>query len=503
MSEHVSVAIVGGGFGGVAAAVELKRRGIDDFAILERGDRLGGVWRANTYPGAACDVPSHLYSLSFAPHPTWSRRFSPGEEIQAYLEDTARRFGVFEKARFGCDVERATFDDGTGRWRLEIAGCGEVEADMLITACGQLTRPSIPDVPGMASFKGTMFHSAHWDHDHDLSGRRVAVLGTGASAIQFVPAIAPHVERLTVFQRSAPWVLPKSDRAYPERTKRLHARVPLLPKLWRRGWWAWMESLVPMFTRRPPRTARAMTAIYRTLSNFHRTVQLRGDQRLVAQTRPDYAIGCKRVLITSEWYPTLRRENVELVTEPIREIVEDGVVTQDGQHHPADTILFGTGFTATEFLAPMEVVGREGHSLTEEWAHGAEAYLGITVPGFPNMFLLYGPNTNHGTGSAIELIEAQARYAADAARLLATGAAERLEVRREVHDAFAKELRERLDDSVWATCSSWYVTAEGRVTNQWPGTQTEYRRRTRAVALDDFRARMPTVAGEPAGSPPR
>jgi cation diffusion facilitator CzcD-associated flavoprotein CzcO len=494
MSNRVSVAIVGGGFGGVAAAVELRRRGIDDFLILERGDRLGGVWRANTYPGAACDVPSHLYSLSFAPHHGWSRRFSPGEEIQAYLESVARRFGVFEKARFGCDVERAVFDEEAGRWRLEVAGGEEVDTEMLITACGQLTRPSIPDVPGLGRFKGTMFHSAHWDHDHDVTGRRVAVLGTGASAIQFVPAIAPKVERLTVFQRSAPWVLPKSDREYPERTKRLHARVPGLTRLWRRGWWAWMESLVPMFTRRPPRIARAMTAFYRTLSNLHRAAQLRGDRRLLAATRPNYAIGCKRVLITSEWYPTLRRENVDLVSEQIREVVSDGIVTADGRHHPVDTILFGTGFTATEFLAPMEVEGRDGHSLAKEWARGAEAYLGITVPGFPNMFLLYGPNTNHGTGSAIELIEAQARYAADAARLLAAGAAERLEVRREVHDAFARELRERLGSSVWATCSSWYVTAEGRVTNQWPGTQTEYRRRTRAVALGDYHVGAPRVA---------
>jgi len=236
-----------------------------------------------------------------------------------------------------------------------------------------------------------------------------------------------------------------------------------------------------------------MTAVYRTIANVNRSAQLRGDRRLIERTRPNYAIGCKRVLITSDWYPTLRRENVDLVTEPIREVVEDGIVTADGQHHPADTILFGTGFTATEFLAPMDVEGRDGRTLTAEWADGAEAYLGITVPGFPNMFLLYGPNTNHGTGSALELIEAQARYAAEAAKFLATGAAERLEVRRDVHDAFARELRDRLDDSVWATCSSWYVTADGRVTNQWPGTQTEYRRRTRSVALDDYHVHAPVA----------
>jgi len=495
VSERLSVAIVGGGFGGVAAAVELRRRGIEDFVIFERGGRLGGVWRANTYPGAACDVPSHLYSFSFAPHPTWSRRFSPGEEIQAYLENIARRFEVLPKARFGCDVQRAVFDEVTGRWRLELAGGEEFEADVLITACGQLCRPAIPDVPGLERFEGAMFHSAHWDHDHDITGRKVAVLGTGASAIQFVPAIAPEVERLTVFQRSAPWVLPKTDKGYGPRTKRLYARIPALQRLWRRAWWAWMESLVPIFTRRPPRTARVLTTVYSALARLFRAVQLRGDRRLMAATRPNSAMGCKRILITSEWYPTLRRDNVELVNEPVREVVPDGIVTEDGRHHPADTILFGTGFTATEFLAPMEVEGRDGRRLAQEWAHGAEAYLGITIPNFPNLFLLYGPNTNHGTGSAIELLEAQARYAADAARLLATGAAERLEVRREVHDAFQRELSERLGDSVWATCASWYVTADGRVTNNWPGTQTEYRRRTRAVQPSDYHVRVPTIAG--------
>jgi cation diffusion facilitator CzcD-associated flavoprotein CzcO len=500
MSGRPSVAIVGGGFGGVAAAVELRRRGIEDFVLLERGDRLGGVWRANTYPGIACDVPSHLYSLSFAQNAGWSKRFSPGDEIQAYLTDVARRFDVLPKIRFDSDVQRATFDEENGHWRLELAGGDEVEADVLITGCGQLARPSIPDVPGLERFEGVMFHSAHWDHDHDLTGRRVAVLGTGASAIQFVPAIAPKVERLTVFQRSAPWVLAKPDKDYAERTKRLYARVPALPRLFRLGWWAWMESMVPVFTRRPKPAARFMSWLFTAMSRLNRAAQLRGDRRLMEATRPDYAMGCKRILITSEWYPTLRRDNVDLVTEQIREVVSDGVIAANGEHHQVDTIIFGTGFTATEFLAPMEVEGRDGRRLAEEWADGAEAYLGITVPGFPNMFLLYGPNTNHGTGSALELIEAQSRYAADAARLVTTGAAERLEVRQEVHDSFQRELSERRRDSVWVNCSSWYVTSDGRVTNNWPGSQAEYRRRTRTVSLADYHVHAPGVATEATGS---
>jgi cation diffusion facilitator CzcD-associated flavoprotein CzcO len=486
MARPVSVAIVGAGFGGVATAIALKRQGVQDLVLLERGDRVGGVWRANTYPGLACDVPSHLYSFSFAPNEGWTRRYSPRAEIQAYLEDVARRHDVLPHVRFGADVERAAFDEGTGRWRLDVAGGDPVEAEVLVTACGQLSRPAIPEVPGLERFGGPMFHSAHWDHDQDLTGRRVVVLGTGASAIQFVPAIAAQLERLTIFQRSAPWVIPKLDRLYPARTRRLHARVPRLQQIWRRGWWLWMESLVPLFTGRPERYARTMSAPFRGLAHLVRAIQLRGDRRLMAATRPGYDMGCKRILVTSDWYPTLRRANVDLVTDPVREVEADAVVTADGTRHAADVIIFGTGFTATEFLAPMEVRGRDGLRLTEAWAHGAEAYLGIAVPAFPNMFLLYGPNTNHGVGSAIAMLEAQAAYAAHGVRLLSDGVADRLEVRREVHDAFQRELGERLAETVWAGCSSWYVTSEGRITNNWPGSQREYGRRTRELALSDY-----------------
>ena len=493
MPRSVSTAIIGAGFGGIAAAAALKRQGQEDFVMLERGDRVGGVWRANTYPGIACDVPSHLYSLSFAPKADWTRRFSPGAEIQAYLEEVVRRLDLGRHLRFQSDVERATFDD-SGRWRLELSGGEELEAEVLVTACGQLTRPAIPDISGLASFEGEMFHSAHWPDRSPESLGRVAVLGTGASAIQFVPAVAPRVEHLTVFQRSAPWVIPKSDKPYSARTKRLYKRAPWLQRAIRETWWAGMEGLVPVFTRRPGPLAKAITVPFRAMSALHRAIQLRGNRRLIAATEPDYPLGCKRILITSEWYPTLLRPNVELVTKGIREVVPDAVVTDDGVRHPVDTIIFGTGFTATQFLAPMEVRGRDGTSLNEVWRDGAEAYLGMAVPGFPNFFVLYGPNTNHGTGSALALLEAQAGYVGDAVRMLATGAANRLEVRQEVHDAFRHELDERLHDSVWATCSSWYVTESGRVTNNWPGTQTEYRRRTAHLNPADYLTEAPTPA---------
>jgi cation diffusion facilitator CzcD-associated flavoprotein CzcO len=505
MARKVSVAIVGAGFGGVATAVRLKQKGHDDLVILERGDRIGGVWRANTYPGIACDVPSHLYSLSFAPNPDWSQRFSPGDEIQAYLAGVADRYGVTPHIRFNADVEGASFDEKAGRWRLEVANGEDVEAEVLITACGQLCRPSIPEVKGLDRFKGPMFHSAHWDPDFDPSGKRVAVIGTGASAIQFVPRIAPAVSQMTIFQRSAPWVLGKMDRVYPERVKRLHRRFPLLPKLWRKGWMLWFESLVPVFTRPESVAGRLNQAIYRPLSQVNRFIQLRGNRKLWKATTPDSPVGCKRILITADWFPTLRRDNVELVPRPIAEVTENSVVGTDGRAHPADAIVFGTGFSTTEFLAPMKVVGREGRRLAEDaWARGGEAYLGIAVPSFPNMFLLYGPNTNHGTGSAVELLEAQARYAAQAVEVLASGAAERLEVRRERHDEFVREMDERLSGSVWVGCSNWYVTAEGRVTNNWPGSQREYKRRTRTLALSDYGATgsgMPPTGTWATGSP--
>jgi cation diffusion facilitator CzcD-associated flavoprotein CzcO len=487
----VSVAIVGAGFGGVAATIALKQKGIEDIVVLERGDSVGGVWRANTYPGLACDVPSHLYSFSFAPNPRWSRRYSPREDIKAYIEEVARDHDVLRHVRFGQEVERAAFDDETGRWRVTTAAGDEIEADAVITACGQLQRASIPDIDGLDRFTGPMFHSAHWDHSVDLEGKRVAVIGTGASAIQFIPALAKEVAQLTIFQRSAPWVLPKMDVAYKERTKRLYERVPVLQRLWRRGWWKAFEGLVPLFSRRPALQARLMAPAYTWFSHLHRIAQLRGDRRLVAATKPDYPMGCKRVLITSDWYPTLRRPNVALVTESVREVTADSVVSADGTTHPADAIVFGTGFTATEFLAPMEVSGSGGKRLADAWAKGAEAYYGIAVPEFPNLFLLYGPNTNHGTGSAIELLEHQAAYVAQAIGHLASGAAERLEVRREVHDEFQRWLNERLPETVWASCSSWYVTSDGRVTNNWPGSFQEYFDFVNELSLDDYMTEAP------------
>lgn len=486
MPRSVSVTIVGAGFGGIAAAIALKRRGVEDLVLLERGHDVGGVWRANTYPGIACDVPSHLYSFSFAPNPRWSRRFSPGSEIRAYLNSVVDRFDVRRHLRLGQDVARAEFDEATGRWQVATAAGETFESDVLLPACGQLQRPVLPALPGLDRFAGRAFHSADWDHDFDPTGARVAAVGTGASAIQIVPQIAARARHTTVFQRSAPWVIPKNDGPYSERKQRLYERLPLLQRAAREGVSAYFEAVVPTFTQAPPLAGQIATAASTAFATANRMIGLRGDRELMRATRPTDPVGCKRILLSSEWYPTLRRDDVSLVTTPIGEVVPEGILTADGTLHPADAIVFGTGFRATEFLAPMEVIGRGGVALSQAWANGAEAFLGLAVPSFPNMFLLYGPNTNHGTGSVLVMHEAQATYIAEAVGLLQADGARSIEVREEVHAAFQAELSERLERTVWAGCSSWYRTASGRITNNWPGSQREYRRRTRHVEAGHY-----------------
>ena len=483
----LSAVVVGAGFGGLAAAVKLKQLGVEQLTIVERGERVGGVWRANTYPGAACDIPSRLYSLTFAPNPAWTRRFAPGEEIQAYAEQIVDRFGLREHLRFDAEVERATWNDEQGRWELLLSGGETLTADVFLPACGQLSRPRVSDLPGADTFAGAAFHSAEWRHDVPLEGKRVAVIGTGASVIQIVPAIAERVGHLTVHQRSAPWTLPKMDGPIRRPARRLYARFPKLQAAAREVYYRQFELLVPAFVGHPKLKAKAVSALVRNLSTAQRRVQLRGRPDLVAKATPDYPIGCKRILLTDDWFPTLKRANVSLVTDPVREVVPEGVVTADGTTHRADVLILGTGFAATEFLVPMEVVGRDGRTLAQAWSKGAEAHLGITVPGFPNMFLLYGPHTNHGTGSILGVLESAARYVEESVRLLQEQTIDRFEVREEAHAAFQRELDERMGDTVWtAGCGNWYVTESGRVTNNWPGTHDEYAERTSSVTLADL-----------------
>lgn len=474
------IAIIGAGFGGIGMAITLKRAGYDDLVVLDGADRIGGVWRDNTYPGAACDVPSHLYAYSFEPNPDWSRRYSPQSEILAYLERCAERNGLRPHLRLGTEVAAAGYDEESGRWRLRTGGSETVEADVLVSSCGQLSRPAIPELPGMERFEGAMFHSARWDHDVDLTGKRVAVIGTGASTIQIVPAIAAKVERLDLYQRSAPYVVPKKDRPYRRWERRLFRFSPLR-KLQRFWFWLFFEVLIAAFNQFPP-LRRAGMKLFRS--------QLDGqvpDAALRESVTPGDEIGCKRVLISSDYYPALARDNVELIPAAVRELTASGVVAADGTERPAEVVVLSTGFTTTQFLAPMEVQGVGGLDLNQAWREGAEAYLGMTVAGFPNLFLMYGPNTNLGSGSMIYQLESQMAYIRDVVGALHRAGAASVSVRPAVQRDFAEEMRKRLSTSVWQTgCNSWYVDQNGRNTNNWPGFTLEYRWRTRRLDPADY-----------------
>jgi cation diffusion facilitator CzcD-associated flavoprotein CzcO len=470
-----SIAIVGGGFGGVGAAVMLRRAGYEDVTVFEKSERVGGVWNHNTYPGAACDVPSHLYEYSFAPN-AWSRRYAPQAEIQAYVEGVARRHGVLDRVRTGTEVKSARWDEGRGRWLLETSA-GPHEAEILLTACGQLSVPRTPPLPGLESFEGPAFHTAEWRHDVDLAGKRVAVVGTGCSAIQTVPAIQPEVAQLAVYQRSAGWTLPKMDYAYPAWAHRLFRRFPALRRLDRASVFAFMEFGAAAMTNRP-----WLLPVFRAAGR-RQIAKAISDPELRRKVTPTDEVGCKRIMLTDEWYPTLTRPNVELVTEGIEAVAPSGIRDRAGVERPADVLVLATGFATHGFVAPMEVSGRDGRALAEEWSEVARAYLGLSVPGFPNMFLLYGPNTNGGTGSVIYTIESGIRHVIAALGEMERAEADRIEVRREEAERFDRELRAALAKSVWHTgCTSWYVDENGNDPNQWPWLWSAYRRRTAKLA---------------------
>jgi cation diffusion facilitator CzcD-associated flavoprotein CzcO len=474
------IVIVGAGFGGLAMAIALVRAGIRSFTILERASGLGGTWRDNTYPGAACDVPSHLYSFSFAPKHDWSRAYSEQPEILAYLQACAKRYGLADHIRYNADVIAATYDDARERWRIDVARGEPIEADIFISACGQLNRPAYPAIPGRERFAGDAFHSARWSHDVDLRGKRVAVIGTGASAVQFVPQIAPLVDSLTLFQRSAAYVIPKADRAYGRIETLAFRFVPFLQRLNRLRKYLEHETRVIAFAY-----FKALTVI--PLMSFRKHLKKQVTDATLRKTlEPAYAIGCKRVMISNDYFPALARPNVEIVSEKIERISETGIVTADGRERAFDAIVFGTGFDATHFLVPMRVLGRDGRDLHEAWRGGAHAYLGIVVPGFPNFFMIYGPNTNLGHNSIVYMIESQVRYVMSAIAAYERGNAP-LEVRADVERTFNERVQKRIGKSVWAAgCDSWYINGSGHNANNWPEFTFEYRRRTRAIDLADF-----------------
>jgi len=470
--SRTRVVVVGAGFGGVAATIELARHGLTDVNVLEAAPEIGGTWLYNTYPGAACDVPSHLYSFSYAQRRDWTRLCSPQAEILDYLRGVARDHGVLEKVVCSTRVSSCAWDDDTATWTVTAEDGRTWEAEALIVATGQLNQPSIPRIEGLDDVAGHSFHSARWDHAHDLTGRRVAVIGSGASAAQFVPEIAKQVAHLTVFQRTANWFLPRRNRRYPGWVRAAVRHVPGLQAYRRAFVFHYAEALTASI--RHPRTIGRVLALR---SAAFMRLQLR-DPEVRRKAWPDYTFGCKRVLFSSTYLPALQRPNVELVTEPIARFVPDGVRTVDGRVHAVDTVIWATGFATTRFMFPMEIRGSGGIELEKVWADGPHAHLGMTVPGFPSMFLMYGPNTNTSGGSIIFYLEQQAAYARQALQAMRARGASSVVVREDVEAASDAALQARFPGTAWLACDSWYRDRTGRVVTNWPGYMSEYKRAT-------------------------
>ncbi|HEU0031246.1 MAG TPA: NAD(P)/FAD-dependent oxidoreductase [Kofleriaceae bacterium] len=495
-TELLSAVIVGAGFSGIAAGIGLRRAGIENFVILEKASGVGGTWRDNSYPGAACDIPSHLYSYSFEPNPSWSRAYGGQPEILAYLEHCATKYGLRPHLELGAQVVRCAFDEASATWSVDTADGRRFGARALILGNGALHLPQIPDLPGLPRFAGKTFHSARWDHGHDLRGRRVAVIGTGASAIQFVPQIAPDVAQLQVFQRTPPWIVPKSDRPIGERERWMLEHVPGAHWLRRTGLYWLMESRVLGFVFAPK-----VNAFFERFVRKHIEHQVR-DPVLRAKLTPSYRLGCKRVLISNDYYPALQRDNVELVTDAITTIEPTGVRTADGRLHEVDTIILGTGFRVVDYVSAIEIVGRRGQELSQVWQQSVRNYLGINVSGFPNLFLLMGPNTGLGHNSMVFMIEAQARYAVQAIQALHRNAMASLEVRPDVEQAFRTRLARQMAKTVWTSgCTSWYMAPDGEVL-LWPGFTFDYWWRTRRIdrAAYEWRALAHTSSTVPSSN---
>lgn len=474
--------MVGAGFSGLCMAIHLQRAGIRDFVVFDKGSDIGGVWRDNVYPGCGCDVPSHLYSYSFARYADWTRAYPKQQEILDYLHGCVRRWKLAPHLRLETEIVAAEWQAQERRWRLRDASGTEYTARVLVCGVGQLNRPRYPSVPGRDTFAGAQFHSAAWDPGYPpeaFAGQDVAVIGTGASAAQFVPEIARHARRLTVFQRSANWVIPKYDYAFGPRSRWAFRHVPGL-RLALRGFIYTLVGETLLYS------AVAGSALGRGVQRFsarHLRTQI-SDPELRAKLTPDFPIGCKRIVISDDWYPAPARDNVELVTDAVTEVTPDGVRTADGRHHPASVLIHATGFRATEFLAPIEVTGRDGVRLHERWRDGASAYLGIAVPEFPNLFLLYGPTTNLGHNSVVYMIESQVRYIM---RWLRATGAEQVEVAEAALTAYTASMERLLRKTAWgAGCTSWYKTPAGRVINNWPRRSFRYRLATKRLHDRDF-----------------
>jgi len=473
------IAIIGAGFSGIAMAIELLKHGITDFQIYESAGQLGGTWRDNTYPGCACDVPSHVYSFSFAPNPDWSRAYSPQPEILAYMQRVARDFGVMPYITFNTEVLDATFDEPNGSWTLNSTQ-GVITCKALILGMGGLSRPAIPNLNGLQEFEGAVWHSARWNHDFDLKGKRVACIGTGASAIQFIPEIAPFVDQLDVYQRTPPWVIPRSDRPYSKTELNVFQKVPAARTIYRTGLYGLSELRGAGFV-----TDYRILKAFQKLAERHIRQTLSTEPELLNKVLPDYTIGCKRILMSNTYYPALMRRNVEVITEPIQRIWPDSI--ESDERRPYDAIIFGTGFHVTDFMDHFPIAGLNGVTLTAAWKDGAEAYYGTTVAGFPNLFLMVGPNTGLGHNSIISIIEAQTPLVYRALDMLERSRARYLDTDPQKQAEHNSEIQSRLQRSVWQSgCKSWYQQHDGKITTLWPKYTWQYHLETQRIPDNAF-----------------
>lgn len=479
---HVRVAVIGSGFGGLGAAVRLRREGVTDFVVLERADAVGGTWRDNSYPGCACDVPSHLYSFSFAPNPDWPRTFSGQGRIREYLEHVADTFRLRPHIQLNSEVTQLRWDGERLLWEIDTAS-GTLTADVVVSATGPLSDPKVPDMPGLDTFPGKVFHSARWDHGYDLRGKRVAMIGTGASAIQIVPAVQKEVGRLTLFQRTPPWVMPRADRAITKAERWLHRQLPFTTQARRGVLWGIRELQVQAFTKRPNELGMVEQLAKR---NMYRAIK---DPALRAKLTPDYRIGCKRILLSNTYYPALAQPNVDVVASGLREVRGSTLVAADGTEAEVDAIVFGTGFHVTDMPIAERVIGADGVSLAESWKGGMAALRGATAAGFPNFMTIIGPNTGLGNSSMILMIESQLNYLADYLRQLhVLGGRVALTPRPTAVTGWNNRVQDRMRRTVWNTggCTSWYLDENGVNTTVWPGTTTEFRQATRHVDVGEY-----------------
>jgi cation diffusion facilitator CzcD-associated flavoprotein CzcO len=494
------VVIVGSGFAGISMGVRLRRCGLRDFVILEQASTLGGTWRDNDYPGCACDVPSHLYSFSFEPNAQWSRSFATQGEILAYLHEVARKHQVVEHLRFGCSVVQARWDDRAGVWRLVLNNGVTLNARVLIAATGALSQPAETTIRGLEDFRGPVFHTARWSHSVELENKRVAIIGTGASAVQVVPAIAPKVKQLYVLQRTAPWVLPKGDRQLSFFERSLFKRFPFAQKLLRL-WLFWrFETRAYAFVHRP-----SLMRLPRLAALHHLRKKVR-DPALRRKLTPDYALGCKRVLLSDDYYPAIQRDNVEVITDPIREIRAHAFATNSGLEYPVDAIILATGFQVGDFAGPpFPIYGPGGISLAEQWRLGPEAYVGTSISGFSNLFFIVGPNSLLGHSSMVDVIEAQTGYIARALETMSSHGLATVMVKSSVHDAFNRWVQLRMQGTIWSKggCQNRYQTRLGKHVAVWPGFVTDLQRRLQRFDLENYDVTVHTASGEERGEPLR